>query len=71
MYAVQNWPIPTNITEVPSFFIYRSFLKNIYLKFLNHCTLSQLTRKSKRFKSDEHCQKAFHGNLTLTVTYDE
>ena len=67
--AVQNWPIPTNITEVRSFLgtagYYRKFIPN----FSSIASpLSQLTRKNKRFKWDENCQRAFDELKSLLVS---
>lgn len=67
--AVQDWPIPTNVTEVRSFLgtagYYRKFIPNFSTIA---SPLSQLTRKNKRFKWDENCQKAFDELKLLLVS---
>ncbi|CAG2205409.1 Retrovirus-related Pol polyprotein from transposon 17.6 [Mytilus edulis] len=58
--VVQNWPVPTNPTEVRSFLglcsYYRKFIKNV--ASIAKC-LHVLTEKGKRFEWISDCQHAF------------
>jgi hypothetical protein len=67
--VIENWPIPTNLTEVRSFLgtvgYYRKFISN-FSTIASH--LSQLTRKHKKFKWDQNCQKSFKELKALLVS---
>ena len=58
--AVQEWPVPENLTELQSFLgfvgYYRRFVDNFACKAR---PLTKLTGKNTRFQWSEECQKAF------------
>ena len=58
--AVNNWPRPTNVSEIRSFLglagYYRRFVEG-FSKLAS--PLTQLTRKNVKFQWNENCEKSF------------
>ena len=59
--TVQEWPTPTNVTEVRSFVGLCSYLRKCIAGFSTICKpLHKLTEKGHKFVWTEECDIAFH-----------
>ena len=59
--TVQQWPTPTNVTEVRSFVGLGSYLRKFIAGFSTICKpLHKLTKKGHKFVLTEECDIAFH-----------
>ena len=59
--TVQEWPTPTNVTEVRSFVGLCSYLRKFIARFSTICKpLHKLTEKGHKFVWTEECEIAFH-----------
>lgn len=58
--AVKDWPVPKSVTEVRSFLGFASYYRKFIPDYSQKAhALTNLTRKSVKFKWDEKCQIAF------------
>ena len=67
--AVQNWPVPRNVTEVRSFIGLCSYMRRFISGFSSICKpLHLLTQKDHTFEWTDECQKAFDTLKTALTT---
>ena len=67
--AIQQWPRPTTIIEIHSFFdlvgYYHHFIKDFF-KII--APLTQLTKKNMKFQRSDTCEKSFQKLKTCLTT---
>ena len=69
--AVEDWPMPTNVTQIRSFL----GLVSYYRRFIPKCAtiaspLTRLTKKHARFVWSEECETAFKQLKSLLLSAD-
>ena len=67
--AVQDWPVPRNVTEVRSFIGLCSYMRRFISGFSSICKpLHLLTQKDHKYEWNEECQEAFDTLKTALTT---
>ena len=60
MEVVQHWPVPATVKEVRQFIGFAAYYRKFIPNFSDIAKpLTNLTKKSVRFKWDKDCQRAF------------